>query len=188
MPDLGPAPPVVTGEPRGRVDLDGCRVERASAVGAVLRDAALVDCELASGNFAGVRAERIRLRRVLVHGARLTGAQVRDAALSDVLVRDCRADLATLVGATLERVRFEDCDLREADLSGLRADGLVLERCDLGGAILTGARLRRTELRGCALEAIVGVEALRGVRMPVADVVGSAVTFAHALGIEVVEG
>ena len=62
-------------------------------------------------------------------------------------------------------VRLEHCDLTEADLTGLRIDGC--------------------ELVGCKLDAVVGLERLRGAAMPWGDIVGHAGELAAALGIRV---
>ena len=61
----------------------------------------------------------------------------------------------------------------------------AIERCPLVGATLSEATLGRVELRGCDLEGLRGAERLRGARMPWADIVASAATFAATLGIVV---
>ncbi len=184
-PDLPPEPRVVTelGQDVRTVELSEARVERVVATGARLSRADLVDCEVVACDLAGLRAPGSRLRRVAVTGGRFSGAQLGDCELLDVVVRDCRVDLVSLRRARLERVRFEHCDLREADLAELRADAVVFVGCDLSGAAFTGARLRRAELRGCTLDGLEGVEALRGVSMPYADALGAVEVLARALGI-----
>jgi hypothetical protein len=52
---------------------------------------------------------------------------------------------------------------------------------------LAGATFVRSELRGCRLESLGNPERLRGVRMPMADVVQAADVIAAAAGIEIVE-
>jgi len=59
--------------------------------------------------------------------------------------------------------------------------------CDLAGASLAGATFTRCELRRCRLEGIGNPERLRGVRMPMADVVQAADVLAAAAGIEILE-
>ena len=75
--------------------------------------------------------------------------------------------------------------LREADFAEARCESVRFEACDLSAASFERATLRRTELRGCTLEAVQGVEGLRGAAMEWADVVALAPTFAAALGIRV---
>ncbi len=141
---------------------------------------------LAACDLAGLRARGTSLKRVLVDGGRFSGTDLTESALADVLVRDCRADLAAFSGSRLERVRFERCDLRESDFGGIRADALAFDGCDLTGATFSHATLKRSELRGCMIDGLVGVQALRGVTMPLADAMAAAPVLAAALGIRVV--
>ncbi len=90
-----------------------------------------------------------------------------DAVVEDAVFRDCRMSGCDLYGATLEDVLFERCELRETTFSAATAE--------------------RVELRGCDLAGVLGVESLRGARMPWHDVLGNAPLFATALGIEIVE-
>ena len=48
---------------------------------------------------ANLRAPKAALRRVAVEQARLTGADLSEASLSDVTFGDCRIDLASLAAA-----------------------------------------------------------------------------------------
>jgi uncharacterized protein YjbI with pentapeptide repeats len=63
----------------------------------------------------------------------------------------------------------------------------MLEDCDLTRAGWSGVRFERCELRGCDLSDAIGLERLRGVRMPWDDVIRSAGEIARAAGIEVIE-
>ena len=101
---------------------------------------------------------------------------------------DCAASLSSFARATLRDVRFERVDLREASFMGARLQRVAFVDCDLGDTDFRDADLTDCVIRGCPLDSVLGVEALRGVRMPWADVVASAGAFAAALGIEVEEG
>ena len=61
----------------------------------------------------------------------------------------------------------------------------MFERCELRRASFAGCRIERVELSGCTLLELVGVESLRGARMPWDDIVENAPLFAQGLGIEV---
>jgi hypothetical protein len=129
-----------------------------------------------------------RVTDVVLDGCRLTGLAVRGGALRDVVVRDCRADLVSLSDTGLERVTFEGCVLTQADFLDARLADVKFVSCDLSGADFRGARLTGAcELRGCTLDGLVGVEALRGASMPWSDIVGAAGVLAGALGIDVLE-
>jgi uncharacterized protein YjbI with pentapeptide repeats len=159
------------------VELDSARLARTS-----LRDVLVED-----GSWSNLDAREASLRRVEFRRVRMTGAAFPDAKLEDVRFVDCRLDLTSFRFARLERVAFEGCRLEEADFYEATLVSAAFSHCDLRGASVDGARFERAELRGCELEGLRGGERLRGVRMPWPDVVGSAGTFATALGIEIVE-
>jgi uncharacterized protein YjbI with pentapeptide repeats len=143
--------------------------------------------EIWRGNWANVVAAELALTRVVVSGARLTGAAWTRGRVVDTVFRDCRIDLATFAGTTFERVVFEDCRLTQTDFREALLRSVRFDRCDMTGADLLGVRIDRCELRGCTLDGLVGVERLRGAAMPWADVVGNAALLAGALGIRVLD-
>jgi uncharacterized protein YjbI with pentapeptide repeats len=77
--------------------------------------------------------------------------------------------------------------LNECDFYGATLTDVLFERCDLREAVFSGAKLERVELRGCELTGLHGVEALRGVRMRLTDVLANALLFASALEVDVLE-
>jgi uncharacterized protein YjbI with pentapeptide repeats len=124
---------------------------------------------------------------VTIAGARLTGAQLTRASISDAVFRDCRIDLGTFAGATLERTTFADCRLEQLELREALLRVVRFERCDLTEADLTGLRIDGCELRDCTLAGAAGLERLRGAAMPWDDVLGNAGALAAALGIRVLD-
>jgi uncharacterized protein YjbI with pentapeptide repeats len=147
----------------------------------------VVDARLADRDFSNARTLRSSLRRVELHLCRLTGIELAESTWSDVVLTECRADLAGFRHAKLERVVFRDCRLEEADFGGARLTDVVFERCTLRRASFAAARAERLQLAGCDLSELVGVEALRGARMPWNDVLQNAPLFAQALGIRVLD-
>jgi uncharacterized protein YjbI with pentapeptide repeats len=147
----------------------------------------LVDVVATDLDWANERAPRFSAQRVELVRCRLTGAELGEASLRDVAFLECRLDLAGLRFAKLERVLFRDCRMSECDLYGSSLDDVLFERCELREATFSTATLRRVELRGCELTGLRGAEALRGARMPWADVIDNAALFAAVVGIEIVE-
>jgi uncharacterized protein YjbI with pentapeptide repeats len=147
----------------------------------------LLDRVVEDEDWANRREARFSARRTELLRVRLTGAQLADGALIDVVLADCRADLASFRFAKLERVVFRDCRMNECDFYGATLTDVAFERCDLREAVFSGATLERVELRGCELTGLHGVAALRGVRMPLTDVLANALLFAGALEIDVLE-
>jgi uncharacterized protein YjbI with pentapeptide repeats len=163
------------------------RLDEVDLAGAHLGGLALSDVAVHRGNLANVAAHELSLRRVEVVGARITGAQWTGGVIADTAFRDCRVDLATFAGTTFERAVFEGCLLAQADFREALFRSVRFEHCDLTEADLVGVRIDRCELRACTLEALAGVERLRGAAMPWGDVVGNAGLFAAALGIRVLD-
>jgi uncharacterized protein YjbI with pentapeptide repeats len=127
------------------------------------------------------------LRRVLVSGGRLTGAQWAETRIHDTVWRNAAADLSAFRLCTLVRVTFDSCNLREADFSGASCSWVRFHDCDLTGAVFSKARFVNSELRRCRLEAVEGVAGLAGTSMEFDAVLGLAPQLADALGIHLLE-
>ena len=145
-----------------------------------------IDARIENGDFSNTRAIRSSLRRIELHLCRLTGIELAEATWNDIVLTDCRADFAGFRQAKLKRVVFRDCRLEEADFGGASLTDVVFERCDLSRASFSGCRIDRVELSGCTLGELVGVQALRGVRMPWNDIVENGPLFAQGLGIQAI--
>jgi uncharacterized protein YjbI with pentapeptide repeats len=158
--------------------------------GAKLQSLFLVDCLLRRCNLANAGVRAGSARRVRVDGARLTGLSWTSGEIRDSTFTDCRADMATFEGTKLERVVFERCDLREVDFRQCRFDEVAFRGCDLSGADFGNARFQGrspSELSGCTLDGLRGVDRLRGVAMPWADIVAAAGVFAGEIGVCVLD-
>jgi uncharacterized protein YjbI with pentapeptide repeats len=146
----------------------------------VLRDARMADCDLSN-----VSARRGDIRRAELTNARLVGFALGDGAIEDLRVTGGTMMLASLAQTTLRRVVFKDVNLREASFAHARLISVGFEDCDLRGADFRGVSLVDCTMRGTSLDAVVGVESLRGLTMPWTDLVGSVGALAASLGISV---
>jgi uncharacterized protein YjbI with pentapeptide repeats len=98
------------------------------------------------------------LRRRLLDGEDLSGANLRHASLAKVDAPRARLRGANLTGADLRKIDLRWSDLRSARLKGSQLDG-----AQLAGANLTGADLRYATLVGSVFEgASLGGIRLRG--------------------------
>ena len=180
-------------EPATAADLlEGRRLKERTLVGVELDGEAvpglhLVDVLIRGGTWSNLEAREATLERVEATGLDAIGLQLPAATLEDCTFADARLNLAAFRHATLERVAFRDCRLEEADFYGATLRSVSFERCVLVGATFAEATLERCELRGCELEGLVGVEWLRGARMPLGDVIQIAALLAAATGIEIVD-
>ena len=110
----------------------------------------------------------------------MTGGDVRD-----LRVVDSSLQLASFASATLRNVVFERVNLAEASFMHARLDSVAFVDCRLEGADFRHAQLTACAIRGASLDGVLGVESLRGLRMPWPDVLASAGALAAALGISI---
>lgn len=171
----------------GALEFDASSLENADLSGARPSRLSLIDCRLSTCNLANLSARRPSIIRASLRRSRLTGLTWSEGILRDVLFEDCRADLASFGFSRLQRVRFVGCNLAEADFEGVRAESVSFVDCDLRRAAFSQARFERSEMRGCEMGGIAGVEGLRGVGLPADDILGLAGTLAAALGIRTLE-
>ncbi len=164
------------------LELGGDDLSGGSARGIELTDVVLRNC-----NAANLTLLKGSLSRCAFTGCRMTGLALADCTLEDVRFTDCLIDLAAFGFTRFRRVIFTGCILRDADFSEARFESVRFHRCEMQSATFTGARFAKSEMRGCTLEGIRGIEGLKGVAMDWSDVVGLAGTFAAALGIEVLD-
>ncbi|HEY1514416.1 MAG TPA: pentapeptide repeat-containing protein [Gaiellaceae bacterium] len=163
-----PHPPDVDPDENPRADLDDA-----------------IDVRLENADFSNRRLLRSSVRRIELHLCRLTGVELAEATWNDVVLTECRADLAGFRHAKLRRVVFRECRLEEAEFAGAALTDVVFDRCELRRASFAGCTVERVELSGCDLTELVGVESLRGARMPWDDLLQNAPLFAQGLGIQV---
>ncbi len=147
----------------------------------------LADVTVEEVDWANSRSVRLVWRRAVLRLCRLTGSELGESTLTDISFLDCRLDLAGLRFAKLERVVFRDCRMAECDFYGASLEDVSLERCDLRAARFTAVKTNRVQVSACDLSGAAGVEALRGARMSLNDVLANAPTLAAALGIEIVD-
>lgn len=170
-------------EPRlANVRIDGGDLGEARLVHLTLDDS-----ELLRLGAANVKAERAVLRRVRIEGARLTGTTFEQAEFADVRIEDTRLDYVSFNRARLADVVFARCNMSEVDFTGARLLRVRFEGCNLTGAEFQDASLTTCEMAGCEIDGARSITALRGVAMPMGDILAAAPQFAAALGISVLE-
>jgi uncharacterized protein YjbI with pentapeptide repeats len=176
-----------SGQKASGVRIDQCRLARVDLGGAELTAATFQDVSIGGGTWANTRTKELRLRRASFKDVRMTGADFASASVEDVAFIDCRLDLASFVSARLTRVRFERCRMEELDLSGTKLSSVAFRDCSLTGSVWADATLTNCEMRGTDISGAVHIERLRGMRMPMADVLASAAEMAGVIGIEIVD-
>jgi len=200
---LEPAgPPDIVG---GVAKWDGVRIEGTPVEVADVQSLAFFDCDLTGLSLAGSRLalrlvdctgtaldlanatfDSLEISSTALSDSRLVGARL-GGELRDAVLRDCQLDLASLRMTRLVRVELHGCSLVEADAYAASFDSVLLSGCDLTAADMTAATFARSEMERCDLQGLKGIEALRGVHIPLADLLPIAPLLADALGIVVTD-
>ena len=198
----GPLPPGGPPEIAGGVaKWEGVRIEGTPAEVVAVGSAAFFDCDLDGLSLAGERVElrlvdctatALDLANAELPGLELTCSSIRDSRLvgaalggtfRDVVLSGCVLDLASLRMCKLARCVFRECSLREVGLYAAELESVLFDGCDLTAADLSGATFAVSELQRCELQGIRGIEALRGARIPLAELLPITPLLAEALGI-----
>ena len=161
-------------------ELHGLVFEAGTAPGLTFVDVVVRGCGMSN-----LDAREGLMSRVEVRGSQLVGFGFTRGEIRDLRVADSSLQLASFASATLHNVVFERVNLAEASFMDARLETVAFVDCRLDGTDFRRAKLSGCAIRGASLDSVLGVESLSGVRMPWADVVGSAGALAAALGIVV---
>jgi uncharacterized protein YjbI with pentapeptide repeats len=161
-------------------ELHGVVLKAGSAPGLMLADVIMRDCGMSN-----VDGREGRLSRVELHRSRLVGFGLSRGDVRDLRVVDSSLQLASFASATLRNVVFERVNLAEASFMHARLESVAFVDCRLSGADFRHVTLAGCAMRGASLDGVLGVDSLRGLRMPWPDVLASAGALAVALGIDI---
>jgi uncharacterized protein YjbI with pentapeptide repeats len=161
-------------------ELRGVVLAPGTVPGLTLADVILRDCGMSN-----VDGREGRLSRVEVHRSQLVGFSLSGGEVRDLRVVDSSLQLASFASATLRHVVFERVNLVETSFMHARLESVTFVDCRLEGADFRHARVSGCAIRGASLDGVLGIESLRGVRMPWPDILASAGALATALGISV---
>jgi len=169
------------------IDFERARISGCTFDGARLTRLGVRDCELERCSLSGVLSIDGSMTRTRLTDCRLSGFAWAGGTLEDVTFAGCRLDLASFRQTRLNRVVFDDCVLLEADFQDARARFVRFERSDLTAAGFSGAAFDASELRGCVLDDLHGIDGLRGAALEWPAIVGLAGALAGALGLRVLD-
>lgn len=159
-------------------ELRGVAIDAHDAPGLEFSDVVLRGCDLSN-----IDGREGSLRRVEIHGSRLVGFGLAAGTIQDLRVLDSTLALSSLASSKLRNVVFERVDLTDASFMQAQLERVAFIDCKLAGADFRGVKLKGCTIRGTALDGILGIDSLKGVTMPWADVLASAPALAAALGI-----
>lgn len=162
-------------------ELAAWRVERLGMAGT-----RLMDVVIRAWGAPVVTAGRLAARNLVVEESRLGALDIHDATIRRALVRGSKLTWVNLRAAQLTDVRFEDCTFDELDLSEASATRVAFHRCSTATLTLHNTRLSDVDLRGLQMQAINGLDSLRGATINQSQLTELAPLLAAHLGISVV--
>jgi uncharacterized protein YjbI with pentapeptide repeats len=178
---IGNGSPIRASRVRAREsELRAVVLEAGHASGMRLLDVVLRECGLSN-----VDAREGAVVRVEIHRSQLVGFSLMRGEVRDLRVVDSSLQLASFASASLRNVLFERVNLAESSFMDARLESVAFLDCRLDGADFRGAKVTACTIRGASLDGVLGVESLRGLRMPWPDVLASAGALAVALGIAI---
>ncbi|MCD4526960.1 pentapeptide repeat-containing protein [Nocardioides sp. cx-173] len=171
----------------GGASVDGCRFAGVAAREADWRSTRLRETTFDRLDVPVVRAPRGVWRDVLFSGARLGSVEAYETDWHSVHFVGCKLSFVNLRGAELLDVAFTDCVVEELDLLSTTARRVAFRGTRLGRLNAQQARLEHVDLRGCELEAVDGLDGLRGATISPAQLDLLAPLFAQDKGLKVEE-
>ena len=175
----------LSGQVANNARLLDCGSLRCRADGLLLRRARFVETLVADLQAATLDLTESVWRDSLVTRRPIGAVAASSAKLTRVRFRGLKLDFLNLRGATLQDVVFQDCmlgevdvadaDLTDVDFAGSRVDSLSVRN----------ATLTRVDLSGATLQALSGLDHLRGAMISPAQLLDLAPLLADHLGIEV---
>jgi uncharacterized protein YjbI with pentapeptide repeats len=163
-------------------DVRGLTLGAGSVPGMRLADVVLSNCDLSN-----VDGREGSLVRAEIRACRLVGFALGGGMVRDVRVVDSALALSSFAYVGLRNVIFDRVNLREVSFMNARLQGVEFLDCQLEGADFRGVKLSSCAIRGSTLDGILGVESLKGLVMPWAEVLSSAAALAAAIGITIEE-
>ncbi|MGA6206055.1 pentapeptide repeat-containing protein [Nocardia testacea] len=174
-----------------------------------IRHTVFDQCAFRSVRLDGGTARGSRFTEVWLHGVRITGTDLADAAWMDAEIvegawsgveasgaelrrvefHNCKLDSVNFRGATLTKVRFVDCVLRHVDFGGAKLNEVDFPGSEISALAVRDARLTKVDFRGAeALRVAEGVTALRGAIVTPDQLLDLAPAFAASVGLLVEPG
>jgi uncharacterized protein YjbI with pentapeptide repeats len=148
------------------------------------RELQIVDCVVGTLDLANAALQSLEVAGSSFAGCRFLGATIAGTIDRSVFT-DCQLAMAALRMCRLADVDFHDCAMREIDLYGAVLRSVLFQSCDLTSATLSQASFAGCAMRDCRLDELRGVEALSGVGIPYADLIGLLPQLAQAAGIDI---
>lgn len=177
-----------TGEDASDARFLECRLERCCLEGLSMRRTRVVDTVLAEVHGASVDFTDSTWRDSQMTGGRLGAMTLPGATWTRVRLRGIKLGFVNLAAARLEDVVFEGCEIGSLDARAAQLRSVAFVDCTVQELNVVEATLSKVDLSGARMQALVGVDSLRGAIVSHEQLLDLAPLLAAQLGVEVRPG
>jgi uncharacterized protein YjbI with pentapeptide repeats len=167
--------------------IDGCRFTGTTVGSWSARGAHIVESVFSGADITVASAARSGLRDIVIRDSRFGSVEAYDASWRGIRFTRCKLGFVNLRGAELLDVAFVDCTIDDIDLMGSKARRVAFDGCRVRSLNATGAALADVDLRGAIVDAVTGLEGLRGATISLEQLQLMAPALADLAGIRVDE-
>ena len=163
-----------------------CAFSTVRANETLLRGVSFRECVFSGIDAPSLRAPRSEWRSVVLDGSRIGAAEMYEAIIHGASLRSSKLSFVNLRSATIRDVEFVDCTIEDLDLAGATLERVAFRNCTVGTIRFhsTGQpAMVDVDLRGVRLDAIDGLDSLRGLVLSAEQVAELAPSLAAHLGI-----
>lgn len=164
-----------------------CELIGVQAGEAQLQAARFSESRLDRLNAPTLAAARSGWSDVHIANSRLGAVELFDADLRAVHIVDSKLMFVNLRSAQMRDVKFTGCAIDELDLTDAKVERMAFEDCTVQTLRLDHAVLWDVDLRGVDLQAIGGIDAMKGTTISTSQAINLASLFAKHLGIAIVD-
>lgn len=145
----------------------------------------VTDCEFRGCNFTASNFPESSWHRVSIVAARCSGMQITDAVLKNITYKNSKIEIVNFRFSRLENVVFEECVINDVDFYEAQLKNVEFVNCTISKITFSGARMMNIDISKSFVEAINGIQSLRGVTISYDQLMQLAPSFAAEAGIKV---
>jgi len=145
-----------------------------------ISDVTFTDC-----NLSNLRTDEFSFRRAAIAQSKLTGIHFVSGTLGNTAFVDSMLDFARFDNVKFKNVSFLRCQIRDADFLNGSFEDVAFVECDLSRSTFARLRIGASQMRGCRMTGLRGLNQLKGITMAWNDILENAELFAAELGIQI---
>lgn len=145
----------------------------------------VADCDFQGCIFTASKFPESSWHRATIGTARCSGLQITNAFLKNIVFKNSKLEIANFRFSRLDNVAFEDCVLNDVDFYNAQLKNVEFVNCSINKITFANARMINVDISKSFVEAVNGVQSLRGVTISYDQLLQLAPSFAAEAGIKI---